>query len=237
MGGLFQGGWGGFFGGIGRIFRPLPASWGEFDLKVSPHRGGRFRGGLGGAFVPPPTPQDGGAFSGGIGGRSGVPSARGSPYRPPAARRGAPLRRGAVQPPLCTDPCKGRRRVPLSHFRHSCVPLRRSYVPFRHSCIPFRHSCAGRNPGDLVAASRPQRSDGLPERRSRAVERLKRERTSVVRLDSCLRRNDGINGPRGAGPLKNPPYAGGAGGVGAEYRVQDRVRADPPAARSGGPPA
>ena len=76
-------------------------------------------------------------------------------------------------------------------FRHSCAPFRRSCVPVRHSCVPFRHSCASRNPGNLVAASRPQRSDGLPERCSRAVGRLRREPTSAVRLDSCVRRNDG----------------------------------------------
>ena len=70
-------------------------------------------------------------------------------------------------------------------------PPRHPCVPFRRPCAPFRHSCAGRNPRDLAAASGLRRSDGLPQRRSGAAEHQRRERTPVVRLDSCLRRNDG----------------------------------------------
>ena len=103
---------------------------------------------------------------------SGASSRGGAGWPTPSvARRHLPLR---------TDLCKSRRRAPPPHFRHSCVP--------------FRHSCASRNPGDLVAANMPQHFDGLPKQRSRAVERLKRERTAAVRLDSCLRRNDGYTG-------------------------------------------
>ena len=64
-----------------------------------------------------------------------------------------------------------------------------------------------------------QRSDGLPKRHSRAVECPKREQRAAIRLDSCLRRNDGWGAAGGrrllrrsvrrgsCRPIRNAPYA------------------------------
>ena len=53
------------------------------------------------------------------------------------------------------------------------------------------HSCAGRNPGGHEIENGLPHVDGLPLGRSDAVEHVRRERGTAVRLDSCLRRNDG----------------------------------------------
>ena len=100
---------------------------------------------------------------------------------------------------------RGRRRTPPLNLPPGWGPLRKSTAD---AAPRFRHSCAGRNPGDLVTASRPRRFDGLPKRPLKAVERPKRERTVAVRLDSCLRRNDGSTGAPGTRLLQRSPRWG-----------------------------
>ena len=180
-----------------------------------------------------------------------------------SVRRAAPRGGAAPQPPTQAASPRSSESLPPS-WR----PLQKSTANpaprFRHSCIPPVIPAQAGIQAISWLTSRPWRSDGLPKRRSRAVERLKRERTLAIRLDSCLRRNDGRgadgacrllqrsvrrgqvrseNSPptQGTSPLrKQPPYAGGQvraadWGVGPESRAQGEAPRRPPAARS--PPA
>ena len=144
----------------------------------------------------------------------------------------APLRRGVRG--LCCAWGAG----PTPQSASQTAPLRWGAIS-ESPAGPVRHSCVGRNPDDLVAASCLRGSDGLLKRGWRAVERLRRERAMAVRLDSCLRRNDGRgrrNDGRGIAPLCRGAVALRGGGVGAAVVLCSGRRADPPVCLRRQPP-